>query len=402
MPSVDAGSVLFVDDQGWDSFDQMAAALRRRGVRTVRVTTVPPASLKQLLREPHLRWLADRLFYDERINLRAPEGLARLQDLLGRGEALDVVANEPALLQLGLETPLAKALTVRSLAFHGTAPEILLDKFTVSEALARNGMETPRQLLARDASPAEAGQQLGLPLFIKHPIGASGERVRTARALGEIAQHLDTLGGETAPLFYQEQVAGNVVIYGAVVGADGVVIEHGFRLGQPRSGPAAEAVLHDRPDLLAAGRKAIELFGPRGFVSFVFIEQADGRLVYLDANIRPWGSIAAPLSLGVNYAEAYAAVVRGTTPRRTPAQSQLATAPLPIFPQRVFAPAKAGRLREAMTGLTALFRTCLGPLGLGYCGYLFGRTLLLGARGLLAARRRAPAGVAAAGEPTPA
>ena len=309
MRSVDwrkAGTVLFVDDEGWTSFDQMAATLKRRGVRVIRVRTVP-----------HLRRLADRLFYDEHIHLCAVEGRARLFQLLDGDEVFDVVVNEPALLAVGLETQCGKALTARSLAFRGTPPAELLDKFAVNQAMKAAGMDTPRQVRAGDVLAADAVRQLGLPLVIKHPIGAAGDQVRLARTLGEVTMYLRELGGEEAPLFYQEHVPGRIVIYGAVVGAEGVLMEHGFRVErmQYECGPAAEATLYDRPELLAVGRRATALLGPRGFVSFGFIEAADGRLLHIDANIRPWGMIAAFLGLGIDFAEAYAALALGTESR---------------------------------------------------------------------------------------
>lgn len=395
-------TVLFLDDQGWGVFEQMAAALKRRGVRTVRVTTVPPARFQRLLREPYLAWLADRLFYDERIHLGTAAGDARLRQLLDGDEVYDVVFNEPTLLAVGLETPYGRALTARSLAFRGTPPKTLLDKFKVNEALARAGVATPRQLSAHEVSPAEAVRLLGLPLVLKHPIGAAGDQVRVAHDLSQVETFLRELRRDGAPLFYQEHVSGTVVIYGAVIGADGgVTIEHGFRVvsAQYENGPSAEVTLNDTPELLAAGRKASALFGPRGFVAFGFIEAGDGRLLHIDANIRPWGMIAAPLRLGIDFGEAYAAHALGAEPEVRPT-CKPTSATLPIFPHRVFVAAETWRVRDGITGAIGLVRTCARSFGLPYCGYILARSLLIAARGLRAdrrARRRAARAASAAG-----
>jgi hypothetical protein len=389
MPSVDARkAVLFFDDQGWDSFEQVAVGLRRRGIRAVRLTNLPPARFKRLLNEPHLRWLADRMFYDELIFIGVESGRARLRNLLDSGAVVDVVANEPALLELGLETPLGQALAARALAFHGTPPETLLDKFAVNQALAVAGLETPRQIRVDAATPSEAVAQLGLPLWIKHPVGASGERVRMARDVADIPSHLQDLGGDESSLFYQQHVLGKVVVYGAVVGAHGPLMEHGFRIERPQRecGPAAEATLDDKPELLTAGRRATDLFGPQGFVSFGFVEAPDGRLLHIDANIRPWGMIAAPLGLGVDFAEAYAALVLGRSPKLR--AQRTATKPLPIFPHRVLAPAEAGEIGGTINGAAALVRTFAAPLGLSYCGYILARAPQLAVRGLRDRRAR--------------
>jgi hypothetical protein len=398
MPSVDARkTVLFFDDQGWDSFEQVAVGMRRRGIRAIRLVTGPPARFQRLLAEPHLRWLADRLFYDELIHIGSEEGRARLQALLDTGVVADVIANEPALLELGLDAPLCRALTSRALAFHGTPPQTLLDKFAVNEALKAVGVATPRQIRVRGATPAQAAARLGLPLWIKHPVGASGERVRGARSLADIARGLHDLG-EDEDLFYQEHVPGKVVVYGAVVGAGGPIMEHGFRIerAQREGGPAAEATLYDEPALLAAGRRATALFGPRGFVSFGFVEAPDGRMLHIDANIRPWGMISAPLSLGLDFARAYADFVLDRPPTlRAPRTAP--PRPLPIFPHRVLAPARAGNARAAISGAGALMKTFAGRLGLSYCGYVLARAPLLAVRGMRERRAgaaRAPAPLA--------
>jgi hypothetical protein len=222
---------------------------------------------------------------------------------------------------------------------------------------------------------------------LKHPTGTAGEQVRVAHDRSEVETHLRELGGDGAPLFYQEHVPGRVVIYGAVIGAD-AMIEHGFRVerAQYERGPAAEVTIYDSPELLAAGRKASALFGSRGFVSFGFIEAADGRLLHIDANIRPWGLIAAPLRVGIDFGAAYSALALGTT-RRVRSTGMPTSAPLPIFPHRVFVAAETWRARDGVTGAIALVRTCAASLGLPYCGYILARSLLIAARGLRADRR---------------
>lgn len=402
-----AKTVLFLDNQGWSSFEQMAAALKRRGFRTVRVTTNPPARFQCLFREPHLAWLADRLFYDERIHLGSAAGAARLRQLLDGDEVYDVIVNETALLTVGLDTPDGAALTARGLGFHGTPATTLLDKFKVNEALARAGVATPRQLSADEVSPAEAVRLLGLPLVLKNPIGTSGEQVRVAHDLSQVEAFSQELRRDGAPLFYQERVPGRVVIYGAVIGADGAAIDHGFRTvrTQYENGPAAEMALHDTPELLAAGRKTSALFGSRGFVCFQFVEAADGRLLHIDANIRPWGMIAAPLCLGIDFGEAYAAFAFETAPRVRSTRKRTPTS-LPVFPHRVFVAAETWRAWDGVTGTIGLVRTCAGSLGLPYCAYILARSLLIVARGLRADRRarrraaRASGAASSAGAPS--
>ena len=106
----------------------------------------------------------------------------------------------------------------------------------------------------------------------------------------------------------------------------------------------------------------------------------------MDANIRPWGMIAAPLDLGVDFGAAYAADILGT-PLPPSAPSRAGAAPLPVFPHQVFVAAETWRARDGLAAASALVRTFARPLGLPYCAYILARSLLIAARGLRADRR---------------
>src|SRR5262249_2854124 len=148
----------------------------------------------------------------------------------------------------------------------------------------------------------------------------------------------------------------------AIAGPAGPWFEHGFRIERAQwvRGPAALATLHDTPALLAAGQRALEVLRPQGFASFGFIETEDGRLLHIDANIRPWGMIAVGLPLGIDFAGAYARVF-GQPVRPAKPAAKAATA-LPVFPHAIYHAALEGRPSE----LWAAFATLNGYLrGLG-------------------------------------
>lgn len=384
-------TVLFADDQGWSSFDQVAAALRRRGVRAVRVVTSEPPGLADVFSEPHLRWLADRSFYDEVIVLSRPGAERRLGRLLDRGVA-DVVATEPTLLRIGLDSETGRRLVARALAFSGAPPPVLLNKFTVNQRLAEHGVAVPSQVRADALTPAQAIRRLGLPLVIKDPIGAGGDQVRIADSLEEVQRALDGLGGDCSRLFYQEHIQGRMVIYASIWGADGPLMEHGVAIGQSQYnlGPASTIRIYDEPALLEAGRKAAELFGCRGFTSFGFMQAADGRLFHVDANIRIWGMILAPLSVGIDFIAPYAALVSGR--RWTPsAPAQLSDDEIPVFPYRLLQAIRSGSPAE-MTGAWGDFlRSSWRPVGPSYCLHVGLRAALVGVGRLRREwRQRAP------------
>ena len=368
MAALGAGTtrrtILFLDHQGWSAFDQVACAVRRDGIRAIKITDArrKAASMRDL------RWWADRFFYDERLAFDDPRDLARIEKLLAGGEIADVVVAEPSLAAIGFRSTLGQKLTAHSLAFAGTPAEILLDKFEVNHRLATIGIGVPRQVPVAGRTPAEIAGEFGLPSVVKAPTGAAGQSVRIAESEAAIASALEELGGESEDLFYQEHIAGERVSYNAVVGEDGPRMEHGFISceAQYPMGPSAFVRRHDDPDLLKAGRAAARLFGCRGFVSFGFIQAPDGRLYHLDPNIRPWGSLLAPLVEGIDFAAAYTALVNE---RPLPAQD------LAVLPG-VLVHAKT--VPTFLAALTMLWRVHGRRLALSYAALMSARATLVG------------------------
>lgn len=361
-------TVIFADDAGWHSFDQVAATLRRRGLRTVRVTLRSQPGPLEVGHEPPFRWLANHLFYDETIVLSEAEGPERLERVLAEEPVADVIVTEPLLLALGLSSPLARKLTARSLAFREMDPDILLDKFAVNTRLAAAGVGIPQQARVAGLSPARAAKLLGLPLVLKNPIGAAGDGVRIAATAEAATRAIQELGGSSAPLFYQQHVEGAVLLYGAVVGPEGPMLEHGFRVEEAQYplGPSAVVSIDDSADLLAAGRRAAELFGCHGFVSFGFLRSADGQLLHIDANWRVWGMMFSPARLGVDFTAPYIALVT-KRPWRSPRPRALPAAQLPVLPFALYAAAAGGSLGAAAASTWAMLATFWTNAGPAYC-----------------------------------
>ena len=384
-------AVLLVDDVGWDSFDQAAAGLRRKGLRIIRVTASEPGTLRDLFAEPALRWLADRLFYDEVLSLAEDKGRRRLAELAAAGHIADAIITEPTLQKAKLDSEAIRLLVTNSLAFRGTPAETMLDKFEVNQALAAAGVPVPEQL-GSPCSPVEAVQRLGLPLIIKTPTGAAGYGVRLARTLAETEQGMAELREHGQEPFFQAYAEGSVVMYAAVLGPGGApLIEHGFRVEQTQSrlGPSAAVSLYDRDELIELGRQAARLFRPEGFAAFGFIETPDGRLLHIDANLRVWGNIASPLKLGINYLEAYAALIRGepwTAP--DPTSTATASSMLRVYPYALFEAFRAGGWREIAFNTADFINVCRAALGSRYCLQALGQAALLMRRRFAGGRRR--------------
>jgi hypothetical protein len=386
-------AVLLVDDEGWASFDQVAAALKRRGVRVIRVILCEPARFRRVLHEPHLRWIADRLFYDEVISLNAAGGRRRLAELASSGEIADVIIAEPTLFRIGVQSEHGRMLMANSLAFRSPLGAGLLDKFEVNEALAADGVPVPIQISGQ-CSPSEAVARLGLPLILKNPTGAAGYGVRIVRTLAELDPELESLRRhlQQEP-FYQQYVEGSVVMYAAVLGKGGEpLIEHGFKVErvQSRFGPSAAVSLHRRKELIDLGRRTAALLQSEGFAEFGFLETPDGRLLHMDANLRVWGYVLAPLKLGIDYLDAYVALLRRETwAARTPSAAPPPDA-LTVYPYALFEAVSSAGLSDIVANAAHFFKLCHAPLGSLYCAQGLGQAALLSRRRFVSARSPSP------------
>jgi hypothetical protein len=375
-------AVLLVDDEGWPSFDQVAAGLRRKGLRVIRVTASKRPALRRLSPGPVLRWATDRLLYEQVISLGHEAGRRRLAELAAADEIADAVMTEPTLRKIGLDSEAGRLLLAHSLAYRATPASVLLDKWEINRALAAAGVPVPEQL-AHPCSPAEAVDRLGLPLVIKTPLGAAGYGVRLARTLAEAEEAVSELRATGQEPFFQAYVEGPVVMYGAVLGPGGKpLIEHGFRVekAQSRLGPSAVVALYDRPQLIELGRRAVDLFRPEGFAAFGFIETADGRMLHIDANLRAWGNIASPLKLGINYLDAYAAMVQQKTWTES-ALLESASSVLRVYPYALFEAFRSGSWREISLNTADFLDVCQAALGVRYCLQALGQAALLVGRG---------------------
>jgi hypothetical protein len=375
-------AVLFVDDEGWASFDQVAAALKRRGMRAIRVILSDPARFRQVLREPHLRWIADRTFYDEVVVLDEERGRRRLAELSSGGEVADAIIAEPTLFKIGIQSEHGRMLIANSLAFRSTLAAALLNKFEVNEALAAAGVPVPIQISGQ-CSPSKAVARLGLPLILKNPTGAAGYGVRIVRTLAELGPALESLRHQDQEPFYQQYVEGSVVMFAAVLGKGGEpLIEHGFRVEQTQYplGQSMVVSLYDRKELIDLGRRAAALFQLEGFAEFDFLETPDGRLLHIDANLRVWGNIVSPLKLGINFPDAYVALLRGETwAGHTPSPVSSSGA-LMVYPYALFEAVRSGSMSDIVANAADLLKVCHTPLGSLYCLQALGRAVLLSRR----------------------
>lgn len=297
---------MFLDDRGQQGtlFDPFAATLRRRGVRTVRLTCARP-SLARLIR--------DRLFYSDVVRLHADHPSLTLKPVLAKYEIVDVQFGEATLAELGLRSTAALALAQPALACAKSAPSAIFDKFELNARLAEAGIRAPPQIAADAASAQAAVEHLGLPLVVKRRVAEGGRGVHIAASATEAEAVLTNWNIPRAEAFFQKHIPGDLVMYGALVGDAGPLIARCFRATalQKAQGPSARIAVFDDPRTTRAGGEITAIIGLRGLGQLDFIEDAEGQLWHIDANARCWGSMLAANAHGADFVSAYERLITG-------------------------------------------------------------------------------------------
>lgn len=385
--------VLVIDDFGNEFFDQLAATLRRRGARVVRISGAGPLALRS---GGHwlTRWARDHCMYNTRVDAAELAEDGSLPARLRGGRLLDVLCDENTLADAGARRPAVLALAARGLAYAHAPPQRLIDKFETNVVLQRAGVRIPPQFRACEISPKEAVAVCGLPLVVKSAIGAAGAGVRIAASLTEAERAVEELSaaGRGDP-FYQKYIHGEMVMYGAVTGAAGPLLEHGFRVLATRwpLGPSAVVRVCDEPRLLAAGRLATRTLGCFGLAEIGFIRDPDGELWHVDANTRSWGNMISLLRLGIDYTEAYLALLSGRPWAAKPLARAAHAEDVVVLPAMLFRAAAQGSGRELCAALAGLVTICRRGPGLAYGSVALGKTAVLLARRALRGASDAPA-----------
>jgi hypothetical protein len=288
-------------------FEQLAATIRRRGVRTVWIGYPYGA----------VRRIRARLFMDEVHSAGDVARLAKILRRVGAADITDIQASEHVLVDT---VAAAEAAGVGGLLLEELRRRLRFgDKLVASQALATAGIPVPRALDGATLTPAEAAGELGLPLVVKGRMSNGGASVCIARSVSEAskaAERAALLGG----VMYEEHVVGQTTSYAASYGADGRVHHDGVyrtsQIGHDDIAPPDQVHTVENPEHLATGRAVLALVGGSGLLNLNLLEDASGRGWVHDLNLRPWGTVIALREAGVDFAEDYVRIHRGLGPRR--------------------------------------------------------------------------------------
>jgi hypothetical protein len=289
-------TVAFLDAGRWESFDQLAARLRRAGCRCVRVTSAGSRVARGV----------SRLVYHEVIHLTTDQMAGWLAS--PRAEQMwDIHITDQVFAKLADRPDLVipSRPSTPSLGWL----RLVHDKQQQYEFFSGHGIAQPRQLVP-EATTEEAIEELGSPLVVKRALGWGGYAVAVARTPEEAETVRADLAaaGPQEQVFFQQHIAGDEYGYGCTAVGGRVLQDACYRKIPSATRPlgqAVEIVTVSDPALLAAGRSVIEALGTTGLMGVDFMRDGRGTYRFIDLHPRPWGCFAALVHADVDLTQGY-------------------------------------------------------------------------------------------------
>jgi ATP-grasp domain len=293
-------AVVFVDDGPWENFFHLAGALRRSGLRTVRISVGPA------------RWQPAHLLFDRNVSLPAAPSAEQLVEILSSEYVADVQVAE------GLAPVTYAALSMlppdqRSDLWVGRSD--MLDKFEVGRLLRDLRLRVPDTLAADMVSPSQAVAQLSLPIVLKKRLGSSGVDVRIFDSLDELEQSLNGID-HLSEWFFERFVPGRSIVCAGYVSDDGIEIMATYEVVTRAyaRGPSRRVIFLDDASLIETGVRLMESVKVRGFVCFDIIRDGDHQDWIHDVNPRAFGGLSMCQIAGFDFLGAYLRCLTGQGP----------------------------------------------------------------------------------------
>lgn len=283
-------------------FEQLAAAARRRGARTVWIG-YPYSTVRRV---------RTRMFVNEVLTAYDVESLAAALREVGPETITDIQASEQVL----SHTVAAAARARVSPALQAELERRLHlgDKLVMSLTLAAAGVRVPRALDGSTVTAEQAVAELGVPLVVKGRLANGGVTVHIVHSVAEATRACAAVARFGGPM-YEQFIAGQTVSYVASYCGGGHVLHEGVylssRVGHDDVAPPDHVVTLDRPLHRATGRTVLGVVGGSGLVNMNMIEDDQGLGWVHDINMRPWGTVVALRRAGVDFADDYLQIHSG-------------------------------------------------------------------------------------------
>ena len=287
--------VLAEDSVLWEVGVDFGAALRRRGLRVVRLLAPQPTSSPSATRRRLTNMLCDRALPPSPSGAEYLSPAARSE--LMSGSVVDVQCLEGALDPVHRETAGRLKPPVSALS---TADAI--DKVSVAAFLGRNGVPT----LGTVGSPDELGPDATGPFMVKQRAGAGGGGAVVCADLAAVRRVFDR--NPPGSLIVQSYLTGRV-LDSAGVARDGRVIQAAtyYNVVNPADpyGAARAIVIEDIPDLLQLTTRVVEVMGINGPFAIDSVRDEQGQLRVIDVNLRIFGCWTGLQAAGIDVVGSY-------------------------------------------------------------------------------------------------
>jgi biotin carboxylase len=196
---------------------------------------------------------------------------------------------------------------------------IALSKNSVTEYLGQAGVLVPRTVVPHaEYQLNDIARELGFPLMVKGERGESGQHVRIASSLNELARIYHEIrnaeqsyGGMPA---LQEFIPGNGYSVGGLFNQGAclrVCAHRRLLMYPPQGGVTVRGVTARSPELLEQAFSVFKALHYTGLGHAEFIKDSrTGKFKFIEINPRIWGSITLSWYAGVDFFSAYRRLVK--------------------------------------------------------------------------------------------
>ena len=291
----DGPDVILVDTE-WFPADFLAYQLAGRGARVHAFT-------------PSLRWPAYlRAAYPYRSYLQEPIGDQKSDSFAAMVERVEptciIPCTEHALYWLWNQPD-----HIQERCLPNVVPAIrplILDRARLLEAAAGWGVATPAAMPLDSLDDCRAAIAAGLPLVVKSGQSIGGDGVALCRTSGDVIRAFDEFSRRAASVTAQRYYVGPTYLAGALfLRGEAIHFYAGEKtvMSPPLTGRAFELRSAGEPHfsaLLQSAEAVCKNLEWTGLASFDFVLDEDGQFRFVDFNPRPWGSVDATLTAGVD------------------------------------------------------------------------------------------------------
>jgi hypothetical protein len=286
-------TVIFLDEMKWEAFFQLAAKIRKNGVRCVRVTSVPQKASR----------LVSRLIFADCVYLTTSKQEEILRSVLRSENVVDLQFSEnyTELVQR-CSTELPPTLVeeiVKRVA--------LMDKVASLELMQRAGVPTPARISLSSPEVDCFIQTHGLPVVLKNRFGYGGSGVTVFSDRVALFDQIQSIGDAVDEYFIEAYVEGVRMNYGAAVVNGSVAQESCYATTKSANplGPSTQIETVRSDEVLLLGRRIVLASTCNGLMNINFMQDKDGTCWPVDFNLRTFGKVTSFQKAGLDFREGY-------------------------------------------------------------------------------------------------